>query len=831
MGLFNWLLGGKSAPASPVAPVEDQKAVDFSADMWAAINGGWGIPTKSGTDISVSTALQVPAFFRGVMVIADGIAQLPVSLYRTLPSGKGSEPAVDHPLYDLLLHQASELQDAFQFYTTILMHAAATGNSVSYKVVVNGETRELIPVRPENTEVDILSPLMRKTFRLTFENGFSATVGSSEVFHLAGPGWRCFKGLDPSLIGREALGLARATEESQARLHSNGVRPSGMFSPAANGRVLTKEQVEQLRAQINETYAGLQNAMKVIVASGAMDYKQFTMTGVDAQHLECCAPGTLFSMADGTRRLVEELRVGDRVIAWDEESRSFVASNVAFVGAPPRKPLVRVVTMRGRVLTTTHDHPYLTIEALRTPGGRPTANERWIKAEDIKAGSYVRTGVIPAQFQFETSQVLDESAAWFLGLMVGDGYIRNGGCSLSATDPSVIDRARQFVESLGGSLVQSVSRPCDLVINSGGTNTEIGKVRMLFREAGLEGCGAADKRVPDIVFRGGRAAWAAFLSGYLDADGTVSRGDGRNKLVSWSSINQALLDDCQHLLAMLGIQSAIYLADPGGLRDVLGQECDAKPVYALCVYGVDQLRALSGVLRPAHLQKATRLSMFEDLPPSKYRQENFEYDRIKSVELLPAGDTVGVEIEGTHTHVTNGMVTHNTRKHQIEEICRVLGVFPIMVGHAGDQSPTFASAEAFFDAHVRYTLQRWIAALKAAINSQLLTKDERREGYFVRIDTSELTRGSLEARTRYYQAALGSNNNPGWLDPNEVREDDGWNPREGLDNVMSPTTTMAPAGDQPPPSDSPPADTPPAGDSQKAFQEEEELSDEQSKED
>ena len=420
MGLWNWLKGGKAPPDPPL--LVEEKAVDFSAEMWAAINGGWGIPTKSGTDISITTALQVPAFYRGVMVIADGVAQLPVEIYRQLPSGKGSEPAVDHPLYDLLLHQASELQDAFQFYTTILMHAAATGNSVSYKVVVNGETRELIPIRPENTDIDIVSPLMRKQFRVGFETGQTATLGAEEVFHLSGPGWRSFKGLDPSLIGREALGLARATEESQARLHSNGLRPSGMFSP--EGRTLSPEQVDRLRTQVQETYAGLQNAMKVIVSSGQMKYTPFTMTGVDSQHLE-------------------------------------------------------------------------------------------------------------------------------------------------------------------------------------------------------------------------------------------------------------------------------------------------------------------------------------------------------------------------------------TRKHQIEEICRVLGVFPIMVGHAGDQSPTFASAEAFFDAHVRYTLQRWVKAMQSAIMTQLLTKEERREGYFVRIDTSELTRGSLEARTRYYQAALGTNSNPGWLTPNEVREDDGWNPVEEstLDEVWQPAT-MSPASQQ-----------------------------------
>jgi hypothetical protein len=97
--------------------------------------------------------------------------------------------------------------------------------------------------------------------------------------------------------------------------------------------------------------------------------------------------------------------------------------------------------------------------------------------------------------------------------------------------------------------------------------------------------------------------------------------------------------------------------------------------------------------------------------------------------------------------------------------------------------------------------------LKAAINSQLLTKDERREGYFIRIDTSELTRGSLEARTRYYQAALGSNNNPGWLKPNEIREDDGWNPVDEpvMDEVWQPVG-MSPNGEGAAAPDAPPAD-------------------------
>jgi hypothetical protein len=50
--------------------------------------------------------------------------------------------------------------------------------------------------------------------------------------------------------------------------------------------------------------------------------------------------------------------------------------------------------------------------------------------------------------------------------------------------------------------------------------------------------------------------------------------------------------------------------------------------------------------------------------------------------------------------------TIEQRKHQVEEICRLVRVMPLMIGHAGDTSPTFASAEQFFIAHRVHTCSR-----------------------------------------------------------------------------------------------------------------------------
>ena len=75
MRWFTRLLRRETAP-----PEEEARAVDIEPALWAAINGGWGLPTKSGSAVSTDTALQATPFYRGILVIAEGIAQLPVEI-------------------------------------------------------------------------------------------------------------------------------------------------------------------------------------------------------------------------------------------------------------------------------------------------------------------------------------------------------------------------------------------------------------------------------------------------------------------------------------------------------------------------------------------------------------------------------------------------------------------------------------------------------------------------------------------------------------------------------------------------------------------------------
>ncbi len=82
-----------------------------------------------------------------------------------------------------------------------------------------------------------------------------------------------------------------------------------------------------------------------------------------------------------------------------------------------------------------------------------------------------------------------------------------------------------------------------------------------------------------------------------------------------------------------------------------------------------------------------------------------------------------------------------TRKNQIEEICRFFGVMPIMAGYS-DKTATYASSSEMFRAHIMHCLApRW-TDYEQSLNAQLLTENERAEGLYFNFVEEAMIRGS-----------------------------------------------------------------------------------------
>lgn len=131
-----------------------------------------------------------------------------------------------------------------------------------------------------------------------------------------------------------------------------------------------------------------------------------------------------------------------------------------------------------------------------------------------------------------------------------------------------------------------------------------------------------------------------------------------------------------------------------------------------------------------------------------------------------------------HTITGEAAQAVEQRRLQIEEICRAYGVFPIMVGHS-DKAATFASSEAFFAAHVKHTLAPWHNAWMQRLDEMLL---DGAGPLFAEFDTRYLMAGSMKDRAVYARTMVEM----GLLSPNEWRDEEGRDPRDGGDEYLRP---------------------------------------------
>lgn len=118
-----------------------------------------------------------------------------------------------------------------------------------------------------------------------------------------------------------------------------------------------------------------------------------------------------------------------------------------------------------------------------------------------------------------------------------------------------------------------------------------------------------------------------------------------------------------------------------------------------------------------------------------------------------------------------------TRKFQVEEVCRMFGVNPLRV-YSSDKASTYASAEQFFVSHVVYDLLPWYVRFEMSANKNLLTEKERRAGYYWKFITNSLMRGSLKDRVMYYKGMSEIRA----MKPNEIRELEEMDPYDGGDD-------------------------------------------------
>jgi len=244
---------------------------------------GWTRTSASGKNVTVQSAIEVATVLACVRVIGEGLSQVPLKIMQESQDGRTRKPGKDHPLYKLLGSRPNEWQTSFEYREMLAMHVVLCGNSYSF---INRSNRagimELIPFLPGSVIVKRADD-MTLTYEVRAENGEKKTFPAAAIWHVRGPSWNSWMGLDAVQVARETIGLAMSIEEQQARMQKNGARASGVYSVEGT---LKDDQYKALKAWIEENISGTENAGKVMVLDRAAKFLNTGMTGVDAQTLE-----------------------------------------------------------------------------------------------------------------------------------------------------------------------------------------------------------------------------------------------------------------------------------------------------------------------------------------------------------------------------------------------------------------------------------------------------------------------------------------------------------------------------------------------------------------
>jgi HK97 family phage portal protein len=307
-GLFETMVSGLAGLQA--------KAVDISDLTWSVLLGDGA--SKAGVKVNIDTALKVTTVMACTRVLAEGVAQLPLTVGRYDPTLDSVTSARDVRAYDLLNQAPNDWMTSFELRETMMVHAVLCGNAIAVKNTLRGEVRELLPV-PWNCVQIQRAPMYGLVYQVNDPYGLVGTFLPKDVVHLRGPSWDAVLGLDAIRLAREAIGLAIATEETHERLFANGARPGGILSIDGSLGKEARDRIEEQSKRFTR-----EDAFRMMVLDKGATFNAMAMSGVDAQHLE--------TRKYQVEEICRALRVFPHMVGYSDKTATFASAESFFQG-------------------------------------------------------------------------------------------------------------------------------------------------------------------------------------------------------------------------------------------------------------------------------------------------------------------------------------------------------------------------------------------------------------------------------------------------------------------------------------------------------------------
>lgn len=264
MGLFN--------RKKPVIVEPEQRSVTEEAPVF-----GLALNYNGFSTYKTSQALALSAVYRCVEVITNGVASLPVKLYRV--DEKGYKHELKNDLSYVLSKRPNKKMNSFTFYKLLVKDVLMAGNA--YALILRDGNKV---VGLQYVPAGLVSPIDMIDHIEYMVTGIKGNVRQEDIIHLMNYSENGVYGISVLTHARRVLGIADSGDKAAQNFYQSGGCSSGFlkFEGPSSGK-----QREEILSAWNQATGGPNNGPNGIpVLPSNVSYTQLSVDPSDAQLLE-----------------------------------------------------------------------------------------------------------------------------------------------------------------------------------------------------------------------------------------------------------------------------------------------------------------------------------------------------------------------------------------------------------------------------------------------------------------------------------------------------------------------------------------------------------------
>ncbi len=295
------------------------------------------------------------------------------------------------------------------------------------------------------------------------------------------------------------------------------------------------------------------------------------------------------------------------------------------------KEVFSIACENGSIIKATKDHTFLCSDNI------------WRKVSDLLGHTIKQNKVSTAKIDFDST---DFKQGWLIGSIVGDGFY-------TTASGSALMYWGTEAESLAAFACSCLDRDY--------SNKERNKVTVKtssFNSTISKYIEPNTKELKPLIYAQSDSFISGFLSGLIDADGSVQGTQKKGYSLRISQSNVSLLEHCQRLLFTLGINSRIYRNRRPETTKYWKQgnkNYTSKAQHELVITSNNLVLANSCL----SLKSSSKHQLLESIveTTSFYNtQPQFKVSSVKSIGIMPVYDCT---VDTVHCFDLNGAIAHN----------------------------------------------------------------------------------------------------------------------------------------------------------------------------